>query len=295
MADWTLGVIGGSGFYDIEGLKDPHWVKIASPWGEPSDEVLIGELSGVKLVFLPRHGRGHRISPESINVRANIDVLKRAGCTDILSINAVGSLREDLEPGDFAITGQYIDRTTRGGRSFFGEGLVAHVPMADPVCPRMSAKLAQAAVRCGVKFVQGATHVVIEGPQFSTRAESRLFRTWGCDVVGMTALPEARLAREAELPYANFCMVTDYDCWRETGSDVEVEHIIAVMRTSAIRVKDLIAHLAAGLTGPREASPIDTGLDTAIITDQAKWDAGLAAKLDAVCRRRFAAIPRTVS
>jgi 5'-methylthioadenosine phosphorylase len=289
MSQWTLGVIGGSGLYEIDGLEDTQWIKVSSPWGEPSDELLTGRIGATKLVFLPRHGRGHVISPESINARANIDVLKRAGVTDILSINAVGSLREDLEPGDFALVSQYIDRTLRHDRSFFGDGLVAHISMADPVCPRLSAEVAEAARRVAVKFVDGATHVVIEGPQFSTRAESQMFRSWGCDVVGMTALPEARLAREAELPYANLCMVTDYDCWRES-EEADVAKILAVMRRSADKAKALIKSLAAALNEEREPSPIDTCHDAAIITDPAKWDPRRRAMLGAICARRFSKV-----
>jgi len=218
MTTWRLGVIGGSGLYDIDAIEDRRWTRIASPWGEASDEVLSGVLHGVPLAFLPRHGRGHRLAPSAINARANIDVLKRAGCTDILSIAAVGSLREDLPPGAFVLADQYIDRTHARPQSFFGEGLVAHVSMADPVCPRLSALVREAGASADVG--DGATYLAMEGPQFSTRAESRLYRSWGCDVIGMTAMPEARLAREAELPYAALCMVTDYDCWRTDDADV---------------------------------------------------------------------------
>lgn len=286
MGGYVLGVIGGSGLYEIEGLDNRQWVKVSSPWGAPSDEVLMGECHGAKLVFLPRHGRGHTVSPSEINVRANIDVLKRCGVTDILSVNAVGSLREDLGPGDFALVSQYIDRTVRKDRSFFGEGLVGHVSMADPTCPRLTDQVAEAARHVGMKFMENATHVVIEGPQFSTRAESHLFRSWNCDVIGMTAMPEARLAREAELPYANLCMITDYDCWREGEADVD--SIIKVMHASAGKARAAIVALARSLPAVREASPIDTVLDTALITARHKWDPDRMLRLDAICKRRFA-------
>src|SRR5665213_3254620 len=209
MAAWKLGVIGGSGVYDIEGLKGARWVKIASPFGAPSDEVLTGRLNGVDLVFLPRHGRGHRLPPTAVNARANIDALKRAGCTDIISLSAVGSLREALGPGDFVVVDQFIDRTFAREKSFFGPGFAAHVSMAEPVCARLSALAASAAARAGARVVAGGCYLAMEGPQFSTKAESALYRSWGCDVIGMTGMPEAKLAREAELPYASVAMVTE--------------------------------------------------------------------------------------
>ena len=289
MSAWTLGVIGGSGLYDIEGLHQQRWVKIDSPWGRPSDEVLMGEIEGVPLVFLPRHGRGHPTPPSQINGRANIDVLKRAGCTDIVSFSAVGSLREALAPGDFVVVDQFIDRTFARPKTFFETGFTAHVSMAHPVCPRLSAMALEAGQKGEGRIVAGGTYLAMEGPQFSTLAESKLYRSWGCDVIGMTNMPEAKLAREAELPYASVCMVTDYDCWREETGHVEVTDILGVMHANAARARGLLVELARGLKGERPASPIDTVLDAAVITDRAAWDPTQVAKLDAVCGRFFEA------
>src|ERR1700761_8726415 len=261
MADWVLGVIGGSGLYEIEGLKDPKWIKGDSPFGDPSDELLTGSLGPVKLVFLPRHGRGHRLPPSALNFRANIDVLKRAGCTDVISLSAVGSLREALEPGTFVVVDQFIDRTFAREKSFFGEGLVAHVSMAHPVCPRLSGLALEAAKAAGAETQDGGTYLVMEGPQFSTKAESELYRAWNCDVIGMTNMPEAKLAREAELPYASVAMVTDYDCWHPDHDHVDVAQIIACLLANAERAKGLIKAMAGLIKGPRETSPIDTALD----------------------------------
>ncbi len=285
MGDWVLGVIGGSGLYEIEGLKDPRWVKIDSPFGDPSDELLTGSLGRVKLVFLPRHGRGHRIPPTGVNARANIDALKRAGCTDLISLSAVGSLREALDPGTFVVVDQFIDRTFAREKSFFGEGLVAHVSMAEPVCPRLSAMAAAAGRAAGARIIEGGTYLAMEGPQFSTKAESALYRSWGCDVIGMTNMPEAKLAREAELPYASVAMVTDYDCWREDFAHVEVTHILEVLHGNADMARDLIRRLAAGLPAKRESSPIDTCLDTALITAPHARDPKAAKRLDAIAGR----------
>jgi 5'-methylthioadenosine phosphorylase len=289
MSGWTLGVIGGSGLYDIDGLHQQRWVKIDSPWGEASDEVLMGEVEGVPLVFLPRHGRGHPTPPSQINGRANIDVLKRAGCTDIVSFSAVGSLREDLAPGDFVVVDQFIDRTFARAKSFFEKGFTAHVSMAHPVCARLSKMALQAGQAGAGKIVEGGTYLAMEGPQFSTLAESNLYRSWGCDVIGMTNMPEAKLAREAELPYASVCMVTDYDCWREETGHVEVTDILAVMHANAARARQLLLTLAQGMKGERPPTPIDTGLDMAVITDPSAWDPTQVAKLDAVCGRFFKA------
>ncbi|MDP3118384.1 MAG: S-methyl-5'-thioadenosine phosphorylase [Phenylobacterium sp.] len=289
MKQWTIGVIGGSGLYDLDGLRNRQTLSINSPWGAPSDELVTGELDDVRLVFLPRHGRGHRIPPGALNARANIDVLKRAGCTDILSVSAVGSLREELPPGTFVLVDQYIDRTVSRPASFFGEGLVAHVSMAEPVCPRLSAAAAAAARSAGAPTVEGGTYLAMEGPQFSTKAESHLYRSWGCSVIGMTAMPEARLAREAELPYANVCMVTDYDCWREATAHVEVSNVLEVLQSNADTARQMIAALARSLPEMREPSPIDTGLDYAVITDPGLWDPALAAKLAGICSRKFSA------
>ena len=285
MTNWVLGIVGGSGLYEIDGLEDQRWVKVDTPWGEPSDELLTGTLNGVKLVFLPRHGRGHRLSPTDLNARANIHALKSLGCTDVLSISAVGSLREDLHPGTFVVVDQFIDRTFARQKSFFGPGLVAHVSMAHPVCPRLSSLAAEAARAVGATVVEGGTYLVMEGPQFSTRAESELYRSWGCAVIGMTNMPEAKLAREAELPYASVSMVTDYDCWHETAGHVDVAQIIACLMDNAARAKAMVADLAARLTGPRAPSPIDTCLDDALITAPHARDPLLAEKLRVVAGR----------
>jgi len=289
VGDWVLGVLGGSGLYEIEGLRNQAWRRVETPWGEPSDELLFGELAGVRLVFLPRHGRGHRLPPSCVNYRANIDALKRAGCTDLLSLSAVGSLREDLPPGTFVAVDQYVDRTFAREKSFFGPGLVAHVSMARPTCPRLSALAAGAARAAGAPVVEGGTYLAMEGPQFSTRAESELYRAWGCAVIGMTNMPEAKLAREAELPYASIGMVTDWDCWRDDEQAVEVSQVIATLTANAAKARALVATLAEVLSRTRRiASPIDTVLDSAIITPPAARDPALAARLDAVAGRVIA-------
>ena len=285
MGGWTLGVIGGSGLYDIAGLEDRETVTLDTPWGAPSEPLTAGTIGGVRVVFLPRHGRGHRLAPSNLNYRANIAALKLAGCTDVLSVSAVGSLREDLAPGAFVVVDQFIDRTVRREASFFGPGLVAHVPLADPVCPRLSALTAAAARAAGATVREGGAYVAIEGPQFSTRAESRLHQAWGGDVVGMTNMPEARLAREAELPYASLCMVTDYDCWREASGDVDVAAIIACMNANAATARAAVEGLARGLTGERPPSPIDTTLDFAVITAPEARDPAMAERLKAVAGR----------
>lgn len=281
---WTIGIIGGSGLYAIEGLEDEQWIEVKSPWGEPSDEVLCGRIGDVRVRFLPRHGRGHPISPSELNARANIDVLKRTGCTDILAISAVGSLREKIEPGRFTVVEQFIDRTMGRPSTFFGSGFVAHVSMADPVCPRLSDMAASAIAAAKGKISTGATYLAMEGPQFSTRAESRMYREWGADVIGMTAMPEAKLAREAELPYALVGMVTDYDCWRE-GEAVDVMQVIAQMQKNRKIARNMVAKFIEDLPEEREPSPIDTALEDAIITAPDHHDAGLIAKLDAVAGR----------
>jgi 5'-methylthioadenosine phosphorylase len=285
MGGWTLGVIGGSGLYEIEDLEDRRWVRVQSPFGEPSDELLTGRIGDVRLVFLPRHGRGHRLPPTSINARANIDALKRAGCTDVVSLSAVGSLREDLTPGTFVAVDQFIDRTTAREKSFFGPGLVAHVSMARPVCERLSARAAQAGRDAGARVVEGGTYLAMEGPQFSSLAESNLYRSWGCSVIGMTAMPEAKLAREAELPYASIGMVTDYDCWHEAEPDVDVPNALAVLHANAGVARELVRRLALSLPTVREPSPIDTCLDFAIATAPEARDPTMVAKLDAVAGR----------
>ena len=293
MSGWTLGVIGGSGLYGVEGLTNARWTRVDSPFGAPSDEFLIGELGHVRLVFLPRHGRGHTLPPSDINARANIDALKRAGCTDVVSIAAVGSLREALAPGAFVVVDQVIDHTFARQSSFFGPGLVAHVSMGDPVCRRLSHLAAAAARDAGAAVVEGGTYLAMEGPQFSTKAESELYRSWGCDVIGMTAMPEAKLAREAELPYATVAMVTDYDCWRDVH--VEVSHVLEVLQANAGKAQDLVRILAERLPAERTASPIDTALDGAIITAPVARDPAMLEKLSAIVGRTFglpkAAVP----
>jgi 5'-methylthioadenosine phosphorylase len=279
VSEWVLGVIGGSGLYDIDGLRDPRWVSIDTPWGAPSDDLLVGSLGELQLVFLPRHGRGHRLSPTDVNARANIAALKLAGCTDLLAISSVGSLREDLDPGTFVLVDQFIDRTFARDKSFFGPGLVAHVSMAHPTCPRLGALAAEAGREAGARMVEGGTYLAMEGPQFSTRAESQLYRSWGCDVIGMTNMPEAKLAREAQLPYASLAMVTDYDCWHDDVAHVDVAQIIACVMDNAARARDLVARLARKLQGPREASPIDSALEGAIITAPYARDQAMAETL----------------
>ena len=285
MAGWHIGVIGGSGLYDPGALEEAQEIHVSSAFGEPSGPVTTGMIGGVKFSFIARHGAGHRLSPSHVNFRANIDALKRCGVTDLLAISAIGSLKEDFAPGDFVIVEQLIDRTVGRERSFFGDGIVAHVPLGDPVCPRMSKMAAKAADNAGATTHSGGTYVAIEGPQFSTRAESLLYRDWGADVIGMTAMPEARLAREAELPYALVGMVTDYDCWRDGQDDVDVTDILKVMTANAENARALLAEFAAALPKTRKASPIDTVLDTAIITPREQWDFAAAAKLDAVAGR----------
>ena len=285
MGEWAIGIIGGSGLYRIDALEDAQRIEVGTPWGAPSDALLSGRIEGVRFVFLPRHGRGHSIPPSRVNARANIDALKRAGCTDVLAISAIGSLREELAPGRFVAIDQFVDRTFAREKSFFGPGMVAHVSMAEPVCPRLSALAADAAEAAGAEVARGATYLAMEGPQFSTRAESILYRAWGCDVIGMTAMPEAKLAREAELPYALIGMVTDYDCWREDCEAVEVSAIVARLEANAGIARRLVSELARLLPRERPASPIDTILDTALITAPDARDPAMLAKLDAICRR----------
>jgi 5'-methylthioadenosine phosphorylase len=286
--EWAIGILGGSGLYQMDELEEAQWIAVDTPWGSPSDELLIGRIAGVKLVFLPRHGRGHRLPPSHVNARANIDALKRAGCTDLLAISAIGSLREELPPGRFVVVDQFIDRTVDRASSFFGPGLVAHVSMADPTCPRLSALAAGAAEAAGAAVTRGGTYLAMEGPHFSSRAESELYRAWGCHVIGMTAMPEAKLAREAELPYALVGMVTDYDCWRQGDAPVEVSAVIAQLMANAKTAQRLVVELARALPRTRELSPIDTVLDQAIITPPDARDPAMMAKLDAVGRRVFA-------
>ena len=282
MSGWHIGIIGGSGLYDVEGVEDGRWVEVTTPWGAPSDAIFTGRVGAARVSFLPRHGRGHRISPEAINARANIDALKRLGVTDVLAVSSVGSLVEARPPGSFTIVDQFIDRTKGRTSSFFGTGCVAHVSMADPVCPRLSAYAADAV---GEGVARGGTYLAMEGPQFSTRAESHLYRQWGCHVIGMTAMPEARLAREAELPYALVGMVTDYDCWRAGEAAVDVAEVLAQLSANASKARAMVVRLLRALPEERPASPIDTCLDSAIITAKGARDPALVAKLDAVAWR----------
>jgi 5'-methylthioadenosine phosphorylase len=288
MARWTLGVLGGSGLYDVEGLENVRRESVETPWGAPSGELVRGDLAGVPFVFLPRHGPGHTIPPSEINARANIHALKAAGCTDVLSLSAGGSLREDLPPRTFVMVDQYVDRTFARPKSFFGQGLVAHVSMADPVDARLSRLAADAAREAGANVVEGGTYLCMEGPQFSTRAESRLYRSWGCDVIGMTNMPEAKLAREAELPYASVCMVTDYDCWREDCDAVEVSAVIEHLIANTATAKALLKALAPRLAGERTPSPIDTALEHAVITAPTARDPAMVDRLSIVAGRVFA-------
>ena len=285
MNGWHIGIIGGSGLYDVAGIEGGEWVEVASPWGAPSDAIFTGRLGHVRVSFLPRHGRGHRISPSELNARANIDCLKRLGVTDVLSVSSVGGLQEERAPGTFTIVDQFIDRTKGRPSSFFDTGMVAHVSMADPVCPRLSVLAADAAEAAGATVQRSGTCLVMEGPQFSTRAESQLYRSWGCDVIGMTAMPEAKLAREAELPFAMVAMVTDYDCWREEEAAVDVAQVIAQLSTNAEKARAMVLNLLRALPSERTASPIDTCLDTALITAPHARDPDLLAKLDAVAGR----------
>ncbi|MDO8288698.1 MAG: S-methyl-5'-thioadenosine phosphorylase [Parvibaculum sp.] len=289
MAKTVLGVIGGSGVYEFPGLKNERWQHVSSPWGQPSDDLHFGTLptaSGdVDMVFLPRHGRGHPHSPSSINYRANIDAMKRSGVTDIISVSAVGSLKEELPPGTFVIVDQFIDRSFAREKSFFGPGLVAHVSMADPVCPRLGDHIEAACKANGIAHVRGGTYMVMEGPQFSTYAESMLYRSWGCSVIGMTNMPEAKLAREAEIPYATIAMVTDYDCWHETHANVDVASVIKILGENAENSRIVLRALATSFGPDRTPSPIDTALDFALITAPDMRDPVLIAKLDAVAGR----------
>ena len=282
---WHIGVIGGSGLAAGFDLEDAQEIAVDSPFGEASGPVTIGTVGGVRFTFLARHGAGHSLPPSSVNYRANIDVLKRCGVTDLLALCAIGSLREAMAPGHFVAVDQFIDRTTARAGSFFGPGLVGHVGLADPVCARLSALATGAARECGATVHERGTYVAIEGPQFSTRAESRLVRSWGGDVIGMTGMPEARLAREAELPYALIGMVTDYDSWREADAGVAVTEVLAVMERNAIIARDMLRRLAGMLPPEREPSPIDHALDGAIMTAPAARDPQLALRLDAVAGR----------
>jgi len=283
----VIGIIGGSGVYQIDGLQDARWQRVESPFGETSDEFLVGEVDGQKVVFLPRHGRGHRIPPSELNFRANIDALKRAGVTEIISLSACGSFREELDPGTFVIVDQFIDRTFARNKTFFGTGLAAHVAFGHPVCARLGDELAAAARGLGIKTVRGGTYLVMEGPQFSTLAESKLYQSWGCDVIGMTNMPEAKLAREAEICYATVAMVTDYDCWHPDHDHVTVDAVIKVLLSNADKARSLVQE-----TVPRLSARADkclfgchTALDFALITAPEARDPAVVSRLDAVAGR----------
>ena len=283
----VIGVIGGSGVYEIDGLTETEWRTVQSPFGQPSDQLLFGRLGDQQLVFLPRHGRGHRHSPSTINYRANIDALKRAGCTDVISISACGSFREDLPPGTFVLIDQFIDRTFAREKSFFGEGLVAHVSVAHPVCTRLGDALEAAAAALEIPHARGGIYLAMEGPQFSSLAESELYRSWGCAVIGMTNMPEAKLAREAELCYATVAMVTDFDCWHPDHGHVQVADVIKVLLANADNARALVRQAAASLHDRPPACPAgcDRALEFALITTPEARDNAMAAKLDAVAGR----------
>jgi 5'-methylthioadenosine phosphorylase len=282
-----IGILGGSGLYQIDGLVDVEWRSVESPFGKPSDELCFGRLGGVDVVFLPRHGRGHKISPTEINYRANIDALKRSGVTDILSLSAVGGLQERYAPGSFVVIDQFIDRTFAREKSFFGTGCVAHVSMAHPVCPRLGDALMEAGAEIGLEMQRGGTYLVMEGPQFSTFAESELYRSWGCAVIGMTNMPEAKLAREAEICYATVAMVTDYDCWHPGHDDVTVELVVRVLLGNADKARNLVKAVVPKLgthEGPCHAG-CQTALEHAMITAPEARDPAVLKRLDAVAGR----------
>ncbi|MEM9717012.1 MAG: S-methyl-5'-thioadenosine phosphorylase [Pseudomonadota bacterium] len=286
--DTVLGIIGGSGVYDIDGLENAEWKTIEGPFGAPSDQLLHGTLNGVRMVFLPRHGRGHIQTPSTVNYRANIDAMKRAGVTDVISVSACGSFREEMAPGDFVIVDQFIDRTFAREKSFFGPGCVAHVSVAHPTCPRLGDACEQAAEDAGINVHKGGTYLAMEGPQFSTLAESKLYREqWGCDVIGMTNMPEAKLAREAELCYASVAMVTDYDSWHPDHGEVDVTQIIQTLMGNSAKAKDLVARLPEILGADRAPCPhgCDRALEYAIITQPDARDPEIVKTLDAVAGR----------
>lgn len=287
MTKTVLGVVGGSGIYDLPGLENAEWVQVESPWGDPSDQVRIGYIDGLKVVFMPRHGRGHVYAPSDINFRANIDVLKRCGVTDLVSVSACGSLKEELAPGTFVLVDQFIDRTFAREKSFFGAGCVAHVSMAYPVSPKLVDCVEAAARGEDLSYRRGGTYLAMEGPQFSSLAESHLYRSWGCDVIGMTNMPEAKLAREAEICYATVAMITDYDSWHPDHGEVDIQAIIKVLHENASNAQRLVARIARELPREHEACPVgsDTALEFAMMTAPEARDPELVAKLDAVAGR----------
>jgi 5'-methylthioadenosine phosphorylase len=288
MENTKIGIIGGSGLYAIEGLRDEAWVTVETPWGEPSDQILTGRVGEAEVAFLPRHGRGHRHSPTGINYRANIDALKRLGVTDVISVSACGSFRDEMAPGDFVLADQFIDRTVNREKTFFGNGCVAHVSVTEPTCARLRGALADAANATGVKAHASGTYLVMEGPQFSTLAESRMYRQhWGADIIGMTNMPEAKLAREAELCYATVAMVTDYDSWHPDHGAVDITSILKVMAANVSKARGLLEQVIPGLAGARAvcAHGCDRALEYAVITAPEQRDPALIARLDAVAGR----------
>jgi len=287
MTGTVLGVVGGSGIYDLPGLEQAEWVTVESPWGTPSDQVRIGRINGLKVVFLPRHGRGHVYAPSDINYRANIDVLKRCGVTDLVSVSACGSLKEELAPGTFVLVDQFIDRTFAREKSFFGAGCVAHVSMAYPVSPKLVDTVEAAARAENLSYRRGGTYLAMEGPQFSSLSESHLYRAWGCDVIGMTNMPEAKLAREAEICYATVAMITDYDSWHPDHGEVEIQAILKVLQDNASNAQNLVARIARDISRTHESCPVgsDTALEYAIMTKPEMRDPELVEKLSAVAGR----------
>ena len=285
--EYTIGIIGGTGIYDFNQIDDAQWVDIESPFGSPSDSILIGFINGQRIAFLPRHGRGHILSPSEINYRANIDVLKRSGVTKILSFSAVGSLRKEIKPGTFVVVDQYIDRTFKRENTFFSDGFVVHVSMANPICNDLSKLVEIVGKNNNINIIRGGTYIVIEGPQFSTLSESKFYRSMGCDVIGMTNMPEARLAREAEIRYCSVSMVTDYDCWHDDHESVDVEMLIKNLQENAEKAKNFIKHLAIEYSKGLdfESDNTSTILDTSIVTQKDYWDPKIKAKLNSILKR----------
>ena len=283
----VLGFIGGSGIYAVDEMDDVEMREIETPWGQPSGPIVSGTLNGVSVLFLPRHGPGHAIPPSEVNYRANIAALKMLGATDVISVSACGSFREELSPGTFVIVDQFIDRTHDRAKSFFGTGLVAHVSMAKPVCPRLADALEAGCRQLEIPVHRGGTYLAMEGPQFSSKAESHMYRAWGCDVIGMTNMPEAKLAREAELPYASVAMVTDYDCWHDDVAEVEVHNVLEILQQNSRKGRDLIAAVAPTLGPRRESSPlgVETCLDYALITPEAARDPVMVDRLRVIASR----------
>ena len=283
-----LAIIGGSGLYNIDGIKDEKWITVKTPWGEPSDQILEAKIDNKQIYFLPRHSRGHKINPSNINFRANIDALKQLGVTDILSVSAVGSLKEELEPGKFVLVDQFIDRTFARVKTFFDKEIVAHVSMAKPISPGLMKACEAVLNKINLKYQVGGTYLVMEGPQFSSLAESNLYRSWGCDVIGMTNMPEAKLAREAEIRYASVAMVTDYDCWHEDHDDVSVDQVIKTLLGNADNARKMIVEVVKSFEehiDPKD--PATNCLDTAIITDKSNWTESTKKQLKNIAGRVY--------